>query len=71
MWIPVSVLHLITADGSYQFGFNPWARPLKYLDVLTPEEESVRLKYSPFSVAVRLLAFAFLVYWFWSRYIRT
>jgi len=65
MFIPATVLHLITKDGSYQFGFNPWARPLEHLD-LDVTELSVRIKYSAFSIVVRISLVIYLVH-LWLR----
>lgn len=70
MFIPVTVLQLITADGSYQFGFNPWATPLDHIGI-DIEEQKVKLKYSPFSVMLRVAVVVYLVYWLWSEYGKT
>jgi hypothetical protein len=53
----VTVLHFITEKENYQFGFNPWAYPEKYLMKLKPEEEAVKLKYSLFSIILRIIIF--------------
>jgi len=66
MWIPVTVLHLVTETGSYQFGFNPWAHPLRHLN-LKIEEREVRLHYSLFSVALRITVLLGLAYWLWRN----
>ncbi len=40
MLIPVSVLQITTKhDQIYQFGFNPWANPFKYLPIKNIEEK--------------------------------
>jgi hypothetical protein len=65
--IPGKVLHFITIKGNYQFGFNPWAKPEKYLMKLNPEEKAVKLKYSIFSIILRIIIFGgLLVYFFIS-----
>lgn len=55
--------HLVnrTTDSSFQFGFNPWADPLRHLD-LDYREERVKLGTSPLSLLIRLAAIALLVY---------
>ena len=68
MFIPVKVLHLITADGSYQFGFNPWATPTTHLN-LPLDEQRVRFGYSPFSIAVRVVLVILLATWVWDNWI--
>lgn len=70
MFIPVTVLQLITEEGSYQFGFNPWARPIRHLDIEV-EERSVKLQYSFFSILVRVAVLAYIGYWVWSEFIQT
>lgn len=67
MFIPVKVLHLITDNGSYQFGFNPWARPLDYLD-LDVEEQQIKMSYSLFSIVLRVGILSYLFYWLWSKF---
>ncbi len=54
-FIPVTVLRIVTQDGGYQFGFNPWSDPMPHLNIPT-EEQKVRLKYSTFSIAIRIAA---------------
>ena len=70
MWIPVTVLHLITENGSFQFGFNPWANPIKHLS-LDFEEQKVRLKYSLFSIVLRVVVVLYLCFWLWQEYGKT
>ena len=45
MFIPVTIIHLVTSEKSYQFGFNPWASPANHLQCEF-EEKSIRLGYS-------------------------
>ncbi len=66
MFIHVNVLQLISATGTYQFGFNPWANPFKYLGVKCDESE-VKLGYSVFSVVFRVLLVLCLGYWVWNK----
>ena len=68
MFIPVKILHVTTSSGNYQFGFNPWAHPEKHLQV-EYEESTVRLRYSLYSILVRVAAVSLLVYWVWRRWI--
>ena len=70
MFIPVTVLQLITETGSYQFGFNPWARPIEHLGIEV-EEQSVKLKYSAFSIFIRVAALMYIGYWAWSEFVKT
>ena len=66
MFIPVNVLHIITNNGSYQFGFNPWAKPFSYLPV-DYETKKIKLKMSPFSLIIRVAALGYLGYYFLAR----
>lgn len=66
-FIPVSVLRVRTADGAYQFGFNPWCRIEAHLPFETTTER-VQLSYSPFSLLIRLALVGYLVYWLWTRF---
>jgi hypothetical protein len=70
MFIPVQVLLVVTEQSRFQFGFNPWASPFKYL-ALDMRQENIRLKYSPFSIVVRGLILGYLAYWVWDRWIKT
>jgi len=64
-----TVLKLQTADGTnYQFGMqiNPeWIEqqviPLSY--------EQTKINHSPFSIAVRVIAIGYLIYWVYERFI--
>ncbi len=70
MLIPVTVLQLITEDGSYQFGFNPWAKPVDHLGIEI-EEQFVTLKFSFFSTFIRVAILAYIGYWGWLEFIKT
>ena len=70
MFVPVQVLQLITEKGNFQFAFNPWASPSKHL-TLDVRQEDIRLKYSLFSIVVRVLIVSYIVYWVWDRWIKT
>jgi hypothetical protein len=65
-FIPVSVLRLTTAGTTYQFGFNPWVHLERYLP-FNFRSESVKLKYSAFSLAVRIAVLGYLLLWIWRR----
>ena len=67
MFIPVTVLQLITEDGSYQFGFNPWTKPAEHLGIEV-EEQFITLKYSFFSLFIRVAALAYVGYWIWLEF---
>jgi hypothetical protein len=64
MRIPVTVLQIEALGQTYQFGFNPWANPVKYLS-LPYREERVTIKYSAFSLAVRVIIACYLIYLTW------
>ena len=66
MLIPVNVLHIISNNGSYQFGFHPWAKPFSYLPI-GYETKKVKLKMSPFSLIIRIAAIGYLGYYFLAR----
>ena len=69
MLIPCYVLRVRTADRTYQFGLNPsryWSGDLPFAVV----RERARLGYSPFSIALRVGAGAYLMYWLWDRFLR-
>ena len=61
MFIPCCVLQLKTTEGNYQFGFNPWATPIKHLD-LELSESDIKLKYSKFSIAARIFLIVYIIY---------
>ena len=58
---------LTTDSATYQFGFNPWARPYNHLG-LELIEERIRLKYSPFSIALRVAVVVYLGYLAWQYF---
>ena len=68
MWIPVTVLQLITEEASYQFGFSPWARPIEHLP-LEYEQSDVILEYSTYSIVIRILLVLYLAYWIWGKFV--
>ena len=61
MFIPGSVLEFTYEDTVYQFGFNPWAHPEKVFS-FPFETKKVKMRYSAFSLAVRLFVLVLLVY---------
>jgi hypothetical protein len=67
MFIPVTVLQLITESGTYQFGFNPWAKPIEHLGIEI-EEHPVKLTFSFFSLFIRVIALACIGYWLWLEF---
>lgn len=70
MFIPVTILKLTTSSGTYQFGFNPWAKPLNYVDI-EYSEENVRLGYSLYSIIVRVILCGYLGYLVWKWWLKT
>ena len=67
MFIPVNVLELQTEKETFQFGFNPWANPFKYLKI-NYEIENVKLKMSKFSLIIRIVLFFSLILMFILKY---
>ena len=67
MLIPVTVLQIEIPGETYQFGFNPWARPLTYLPI-SCREEQIKLKYSAFSISVRVIIIFYLIYLAWRKF---
>ena len=68
MLIPVTVLKIEAFGQTYQFGFNPWANPIKYLSI-PYRKEKVRVKYSVFSIAVRVIIACYLIYLIWRKFV--
>jgi len=64
--VPVFVLYIVTAKTTYQFGVNPWVRIAAQLP-FDVRRERVRLRTSPFSIALRIALIALLAYWLWER----
>jgi hypothetical protein len=60
-FIPVRILAVTTADATWQFGLNPWARIAGHLS-FPVREERVRLRYTAFSFAVRFALVAYIIY---------
>ena len=67
MFIPFKLLAVRTQDTIYQFGFNPWCGIAPHLP-FECERERIRLRYSPFSIVVRVVAVGYLLYWLWGRF---
>ena len=65
--ISVSVLQLEVSGQVYQFGFNPWARPISKLP-LEITQGRVKLKNSPFSILVRVILVGYIVYLIWDYF---
>lgn len=63
-WIPVRVLKLQTERGTYQFGFNPWVTVERHLP-FPFSREKIRLKYSIFSMVVRVALVLYLGFLIW------
>jgi len=49
-------------DQTYQFGFNPWAHPAQYINI-DFKIEYKNVKFSPFSIVLRLLLIGVIVYY--------
>jgi hypothetical protein len=66
-FLPVYVLAVTIADGTWQFALNPWARIASHLP-FEFRRERVRLRYSAFSIAVRVALLVYFVYWLIRRF---
>jgi hypothetical protein len=67
-FIPVYILTVASADGTYQFGLNPWTNIGRHLP-FPFRRERIRLRYSAFSIAVRVALVAYAVYWLYRRFV--
>jgi hypothetical protein len=67
-FIPVYILAVTVADGTYQFGLNPWSKIGSRLPFAF-RRERVRLRYSAFSIAVRVALIAYFAYWIYRRFV--
>ena len=67
MLISFTVLQIEACGKTYQFGFNPWAKPLPYLPI-SYREEQIHLKHSAFSMGLRAMIIFYLIYLAWRRF---
>ncbi len=65
--IPGYVLVVRAGGKTYQFGLN-WSRFWKGDLPFPVRREKGKVGYSPYSIAVRILAVAMLVYWAWLKF---
>jgi len=66
MFIPCYVLRVAANGTIYQFGLNPgsfWKGDLPF----PVKREKLRLKFSWFSIVVRVILLASIVYWLWTH----
>jgi len=63
--VKVGVLELSDGETTYQFGFNPWAHPERHLPIPVEEREET-MRYSAFSVVLRVAAVAYMIYLVWG-----
>lgn len=68
MFIPVNILELTTTNETFQFGFNPWANPFRFLKI-NYKVEYVKLKMSLFSLILRIVLIAGVVATFMIKYL--
>jgi len=66
MFMPCHVLQINTKEKIYQFGLNPWTGIAKKLPIPFNEEKT-KLKYSTYSIVMRVVAVALLCYWFFEK----
>ena len=67
-FLPGYVLKIDTGATTYQFGLNGWNRFWTAELPFPVRRERGSLGYSPFSIAVRVAAVAYLIYWAWQRF---
>jgi hypothetical protein len=67
-FIPVYILAVTVADGTYQFGLNPWTKIGNHLP-FPYRRERVRLQYSTFSSLVRVALIAYVAYLLYQRFL--
>jgi hypothetical protein len=60
-FIPVYILAVTIAEGTYQFGLNPWTNIGPHLP-FPFRRERIRLRYSAVSMAVRVALLAYIAY---------
>lgn len=68
MFIPVNILELETEKETFQFGFNPWANPFKFLK-LDYKIKNVKLGMSKFSLILRIVAIITLIILILMKYL--
>jgi hypothetical protein len=69
LFMTTTAIHLVTADGHYQFGFNPLASPADHIN-LDVDEKEIELTYSTFSKILRLSLIPYIAFWVWYYFIR-
>lgn len=62
MFLKFDVIQFDYKGETFQFGFNPWAHPIDYIDINFTIEHS-KVKYSVFSILLRLILIAFIIYY--------
>ena len=66
LFIPGYVLRVKAHGEIYQFGLNPgsfWKGELPF----EAKREREAIRYSPFSIAIRVIAIGYLAYWLWNK----
>lgn len=66
-FIPVYILAVSTADGTWHFGLNRWTRMAAHLP-FPFRQERINLRYSTFSIAVRVALVAYVAYLIYCRF---
>jgi hypothetical protein len=66
-FIPVYILAVGTANGTWQFGLNPWTNIGDHLP-FPFRRERVRLQYSGLSIALRIALVAYVIYLLYLRF---
>jgi len=67
-FFPVEILKVEMDHKIYQFGFNPWANPMKYIK-MDYETKDIKLKYSKFSIIYRIFLIVILIAIFLLKYL--
>jgi hypothetical protein len=67
--LPGYILKVDTGAAIYQFGLNGWGRFWKGELPFPVRRERGKLGASPFSIAIGVVAIAYLAYWVWQRFL--
>jgi hypothetical protein len=67
LFFTATVLQFESNGKTFQFGFNPWAKPEQYLK-LNYKEEQVKFGFSTFSIVIRILAVVYLLFYIWKKF---
>jgi hypothetical protein len=66
-FIPVRILAVTLDDGTYQFGLNPWVKIASHLP-FPFRRERVQLRYSTFSIGLRVALIGYVAYLLYRQF---